>query len=175
MDRRQRKTRESIFRAFGELLQHRRYENITVGDIIAKADIGRSTFYAHCETKDDLLKAICSNIFDHIFKGDDCDYHAKNETLEEKLAHILWHLKDHKNDILGLLSCESGGLFMGHIRSYLDELFALHLQDFTKPVPDDFLKNHLTGSFCEVIHWCAAKGMEISPEKTANNFMQLIS
>ncbi len=174
MDRRQRKTREAIFSAFSDLLQHRRYENITVQDIIDKADVGRSTFYSHFETKDALLKAVCSDIFEHIFKGDLCDYPGKTVSLEEKLAHILWHLKDHKKDIMGLLCCESADLFMGYITDYLTELFSLHLADFKKDVSEEFLLLHLVSSFCAVIKWCSNKKTDFSPEDTARDFMKLV-
>ena len=60
MDRRQKKTREAIFNAFCELLSKKRYEQITVGEIIERADVGRATFYAHFETKDFLLKELCA-------------------------------------------------------------------------------------------------------------------
>ena len=52
MDRRQQKTRGAIFVAFEELLRTKRAEQITVGEIIQRADVGRATFYAHFETKD---------------------------------------------------------------------------------------------------------------------------
>ena len=51
MDRRQRKTREAIFSAFIALLSKRGFEQITVGEIIERADVGRATFYAHFESK----------------------------------------------------------------------------------------------------------------------------
>ena len=56
MDRRQRKTREAIFSAFIALLSQKDLGQITVGEIIEKADVGRATFYAHFPTKDFLLK-----------------------------------------------------------------------------------------------------------------------
>ena len=67
MDRRQLKTRKAVLIAFEDLVSRKRYEQITVQDIIDLADIGRTTFYAHFETKDSVLDAICTDLFSHIF------------------------------------------------------------------------------------------------------------
>ena len=80
MDRRQRKTREAIFKAFTELLSKKIFDQITVGEIIESADIGRATFYSHFETKDFLLKELCEELFCHIFDS------ANNQ--EEKHKYI---------------------------------------------------------------------------------------
>ena len=68
MERRRKKTRAAILAAFQELLACKRYENITVQDIIDAADVGRSTFYTHFETKDMLLRAMCEDIISHVLE-----------------------------------------------------------------------------------------------------------
>jgi AcrR family transcriptional regulator len=55
-DRRTARTLRAIRSAFVALVLERRYDTIRVGDIIAKADVGRSTFYEHFRGKDDLLR-----------------------------------------------------------------------------------------------------------------------
>ncbi|MGN2635176.1 TetR/AcrR family transcriptional regulator [Nocardia takedensis] len=54
-DRRVRRTRNLLNRALIELMLERGYDRISVADILERADIGRSTFYAHFRDKDDLL------------------------------------------------------------------------------------------------------------------------
>src|SRR5262245_65774233 len=56
-DRRVRRTRELLRVALLELIQEQGYDRITVQDILDRADIGRSTFYAYYRDKDDLLRA----------------------------------------------------------------------------------------------------------------------
>ena len=117
MDRRQQKTRDAVFKALSSLLEKKRFSNITVQEIIDEANIGRSTFYAHFDTKDELLKAMCTDIFSHVFSDElmseeTHDFSGNNNGLESKLTHILYHLKDNEKNIVGILSCESGELFM---------------------------------------------------------------
>ena len=54
-DRRVQRTRQLIRAAFRALLKEKGYEALTVQDIIDRANIGRATFYAHFENKDELF------------------------------------------------------------------------------------------------------------------------
>lgn len=49
------RTRAAVFEALTELIQHKRWERITVRDILERAGISRSTFYSHYENKLDVL------------------------------------------------------------------------------------------------------------------------
>ena len=66
-DRRITKTRKAIYTAFLQLLNQEDYESITVQEIIDLADVGRSTFYSHYESKELLLDELCQYLFHHLF------------------------------------------------------------------------------------------------------------
>lgn len=55
-DRRTERTERALMSAFIALLLTRGYNSVTVGDIVEKADVGRSTFYIHFTGKEDMLK-----------------------------------------------------------------------------------------------------------------------
>lgn len=55
-DRRTQRTRQAILSGFIELMLARGYAAVAVDDIVAKANIGRSTFYTHFRSKLDVLK-----------------------------------------------------------------------------------------------------------------------
>ena len=109
MDRRQKKTRKAILNAFAELLSSNDFNQITVGEIIEKADVGRATFYSHFETKDFLLKEFCEELFCHIFdveNEDGCDHEHifACSGSDSVFLHLIQHLQKNDNNILALLS-----------------------------------------------------------------------
>ncbi len=179
MDRRQKKTREAIFEAFSALLSKKQYEQITVGEIIEKANVGRSTFYAHFETKDFLLKALCEELFCHIFDAADTEGSAHRHIFEcdapaSVFLHLLQHLEKNDHHILDLLSCESNGLFLRHFKKNLQALIEknLFLFDEKRPpsLPRDFFINHVASSFVSAVSWWIEGGMKESPERIADYF-----
>ncbi|WP_205825684.1 TetR/AcrR family transcriptional regulator [Microbispora catharanthi] len=54
-DRRVRRTRKAVQQALVELILEKGYEAVTVTDLINRANVGRSTFYAHFTDKQDVL------------------------------------------------------------------------------------------------------------------------
>jgi AcrR family transcriptional regulator len=54
-DRRVQRTRQLLLEALLALVQERGFDEVTVQDVIDRANVGRSTFYAHFVDKEDLL------------------------------------------------------------------------------------------------------------------------
>lgn len=177
MDRRQQKTRQAILAAFEELLVQKKYEHITVQDIIDKANIGRSTFYSHFETKDELLRNTCENLFNHIFadhpaKEPSHDFSASVNSLSDALTHVLYHLKDDKSRYARIFACESANLFWGYFEDQFSQLM-LRYDIHQKDIPDDFYRNYYCSAFIEAIKWWFKTGLQATPEKLQSYFSQV--
>jgi AcrR family transcriptional regulator len=54
-DRRIARTHQAVFQAFAQLVTTRRYDEIKIADVVTAANIGRSTFYEHYTSLDDVL------------------------------------------------------------------------------------------------------------------------
>src|SRR5262245_44726876 len=68
-DRRSERTRRSLSEAMVELIREKDYSAITVNDIIERANVGRSTFYAHFRDKDDLFLGEFDRVIDVLSHG----------------------------------------------------------------------------------------------------------
>ena len=55
-DRRSQRTQQALMDALIALLAVKNYDEISINDIVDRANVGRSTFYAHYQDKDDLLR-----------------------------------------------------------------------------------------------------------------------
>lgn len=180
MDRRQKRTRESIFKAFIELLSKKHYNHITVGEIIELADVGRATFYSHFETKDFLLKELCEELFCHVFdhsgKGNDKHKHVFYcDTSSSVFLHLLQHLQKNDNNILTLLSCQNNELFISYFKDNLKELIKNNIELFDetkrKNLPYDFWINHVSATFVETVKWWLENEKKEDAETLANYFI----
>lgn len=182
MDRRQQKTRKAVLAAFEELVSMKRYEQITVQDIIDLADIGRTTFYAHFETKDSVLDAICTNLFSHIFEEDpeeeaDHDFSKAFNTLQDKLTRILYHLKEDQKHYGKLFAGESAELFWEYFRRWfeleLGEEIRAILKNKKVTVPEELFTGVYIGTFIETVKWWFGNACKETPEQVEKYFEEV--
>lgn len=183
MDRRQKKTREAIFSAFTELLNEKNYNNISVQDIIDRADIGRTTFYAHFETKDYLLKDLCEELFGHIIDTalglPHGHYHCNCADVGDSVfLHLLRHLQENDRNILELLSSQNNEIFLRFFKKGLKKLIVSQYADKgqlkSSRLPEDYLVDHISSSFVETVNWWLSRKMTESPETITEYFLAVI-
>lgn len=183
MDRRQRKTRDSIFRAFIYLLSIKNFNSITVEEIIKIADVGRATFYAHFETKDYLLKDLCEELFEHVFDSERKEIEDKSnifscDSTDAVFLHLFKHVKNNDNNIYKLLSSKNNELFWEYFKAELKSFILKNKFIFAdkKPnnIPEDFWINHVTSTFIETLRWWIDNKMKTTPEVLSDYFLTLV-
>ena len=181
MDRRMQKTKNAIYQAFNKLLTLQPYSKITVQQIIDEANIGRSTFYAHYETKDELLKEMCQHIFSHVISTNlseekTHDFSTSNQNLTSILTHILYHIKEEVIHFKGFLNSENGEYFWMNFRCESVVFIKGHmLTKIRKPsVPENVLIHHISTTLEGQMKLWLQKGMMESPETIAKYIEALL-
>ncbi len=181
MDRRQKKTRFAIFSAFTALLAKKSYSQISVQEIIDTANVGRTTFYSHFETKDYLLKELCRELFDHIIDSTGPEHPEAHghyfdcAATDSVFLHLILHLQKNDNHILDLLSSENNNIFKHYFKENLKKLVLSLVnegKDLQKSnLPQDYLVNHIAATFVETVDWWLVGGMRESPKEITEYFL----
>jgi hypothetical protein len=52
-------------------------------------------------------------------------------------------------------------------------MFSKYLKGIKVNAPDDFVLNHLVGSFAETVKWWIDKSMKYTPEETAKYYIEV--
>ena len=181
MDRRQKRTRDAIFVAFTSLLSKKHYNQISVQEIIDLANIGRTTFYAHFETKDYLLKDLCEELFAHIIgssMGQIDDYHLNCNCIEDTVfSHLLCHLKVNDRNIIELLTSQNNEIFLRYFKCNLKKLIITQyankgLINYNN-LPQDYVINHIASSFVETVEWWLKDNNDKSPQEITEYFLTI--
>ena len=181
MDRRQKRTRDAIFVSFTSLLSKKHYNQISVQEIIDLANIGRTTFYAHFETKDYLLKDLCEELFAHIIgssMGQIDDYHLNCNCIEDTVfSHLLCHLKVNDRNIIELLTSQNNEIFLRYFKCNLKKLIITQYADKGlinyNNLPQDYVINHIASSFVETVEWWLKDNNDKSPQEITEYFLTI--
>lgn len=165
-DRRIQKTRVAIYEAFSSLLAEKKYNIITIQEIIDRANIGRSTFYSHFETKDELINSMCAELFEVM--NIKLDEFANGES-KVPIAKFLSHIEENRKQLRGLFNDECSDLITRKFKDYWNGKIKEHLLNNRKEeemkVPIDFLVNHIISSIVEMMKWWINGGMKYTPEE----------
>jgi AcrR family transcriptional regulator len=167
-DRRINRTRASLFHALVELMLEKRYDDITVQDIIDRADVGRSTFYAHFRDKEDLTVGNLVNILDSLTVTMD-----QNNPNQQNLIpgpELFDHVREHFPLFRAMTSGRGLELFFQKGQEYWSARMASRLQSMlpagqTPRVPVPLLAQHVSGTFVNLLKWWIDNKMPYSSER----------
>jgi AcrR family transcriptional regulator len=155
-------TQRAIEQAFIELLREKGYDAITVGDIIQRADVGRSTFYRYYENKAALLLGFHVQIFDGLRIGLATQEDWLGDAPSPRLMEFFEKLQRHARVQPFLYSL---GNDLEFLIQRIDELMAQQFDDLLRqafegeqlsmPVPT--LAHSVAGVYSWVFRWWVSK------------------
>ena len=170
-DRRITKTRKAIYAAFLQLLNQKNFETITVQEIIDLADVGRSTFYSHYESKELLLDELCRYLFHHLFDREE------NINIEAYLTHIFLHFKKNQDHVTSLLFSKND-YFLRQLQKELEHhvypMVAEDLQVSYPNIPSSFLKHFVVTNFIETLTWWLKKGKSYKEDQVVRFYLDVM-
>ena len=170
-DRRITKTRKAIYAAFLQLLNQKNFETITVQEIIDLADIGRSTFYSHYESKELLLDELCRYLFHHLFERDE------NITTEAYLSHIFSHFKKNQDHVTSLLFSKND-YFLRQLQKELEHhVYPMVADELIKShptLPHSYLKHFVVSHFIETLSWWLKKGKSYTEQEVIQFYLEIL-
>src|SRR5438445_3241053 len=124
-DRRIQRTRLMLRSAMVSLIRERGFEALTVQDIIDRADVGRSTFYSHFKSKEDLLEGSVAMLRASLKKFQLRARAAAGKSEERFFAfshELIAHAHDHRDAFAAMVGKRSGTLFETHLRRMIADL-----------------------------------------------------
>ena len=182
MDKRIEKTIDNIYKAFTNLINNKDYDDITIQDILNESNVGRATFYTHFKTKDELLLRISKDIFEHVFshslQEEKSHDFSKDHFYDYKhlITHILYHIKDEKELISGVLKSKGNDIFLQEFRKNLKRFGDSYFNNYPYKgnMPIELKKSLMIENFIVIIKYWINDGFEESPENLTEYFVSLI-
>ena len=176
-DRRGGKTRKALKEALTDLILEKGYEGVTVQDVIDRADVGRSTFYAHFVDKDDLLMAILADL--DVPSPDASSWKADDPAFGWTLA-LFRHFGSGRRLFKAVASSQSGALARRETTQRLEELARAELSRLKAARRLDAFRlelmvRFLVGTFIGFMDWWMREENEhLPPEQVDHAFRSLV-
>ncbi len=174
-DRRSQRTYHLVNNAMMALLMEKRYDAITVQDILDRANIGRSTFYAHYYDKEDVLVSITEQMLD-LFSQRMQQEEAGPELLPG--LELFRHAQQMHQQFQVLLKGQSGEVLLKTVQALLSKnieqaLASAFAGKRSPSVPLAVASQYLAGAFLSLLKWWLEAEMPYSPERMVEMFQQL--
>jgi AcrR family transcriptional regulator len=181
MDRRIARTRGMLQHALNSLILKKGYEAITIKDICDAANVGRSTFYAHYTSKDDLKRSGLEPLRRLLVDRQRTALATPGDIMERRFGFSLAmfeHARDHRDHYRALVGGRGGAVALGTIRQILsdlvrDELAAAADKKSADVIPRELVVQYIVGAYMAVMTWWLDGGAKLPPQRIDAMFRRL--
>ena len=176
-DRRSRRTRQLLGAALAELMREKRYDDITVQDILDRSGIGRSTFYAHYTDKEDLVISEIARLI-HQLELYTAEFSHEQSGLLPSLAFFR-HVHEQRRLMNAFLWGRGAETLIRDFQRQVsqmvsEKLHALAGGDEAFSVPLPLVANFVASTLLMLIEWWFDEDMKHSPEEIDAMFQKLV-
>jgi AcrR family transcriptional regulator len=176
-DRRSRRSQRLIVDALLVLMLEKRFDRITVQEILDRADVGRTTFYAQFRNKEDVLELALEHVFGQL---QDQQLASRGEPADRLLPSR--ELFRHVQETHSLYPALLRGLALDphyqavqrSLRDVVARQLALANGSHDLAVPPELIAEYLAGAFLTLVHWWLDHGVSYTPEQMEVHFQQLV-
>ncbi|NQX66309.1 TetR/AcrR family transcriptional regulator [Paenibacillus alba] len=178
------RTKQSIRKAFYELIQEKGYEAITIQDIADRAVINRNTFYLHYENKPDLLHTCMDELLSEVKNVIvQCPINMNPfsiSKLETVMQAILEHISRNTSFYQAMLIQENR---IHPFREKMENIIKEKLNEGGNPaagkssfvISKELLLEYLVSSFMGVIIWWIKNDQPLPASEVSSQFSRLVA
>ncbi len=179
-DRRVQRTRELLRGALFALIREKGFEPLTVQDIIDRANVGRATFYAHFDNKEDLLLSGFDTLRASL-KERQREAQSHRGSVEETafaFSHELFaHVNDHRDLFRAIAGKRSGAVVQSVVHKLLLDLVREDVKTLSRAeattVPAEALAQFIGGGMFGLLIWWLGARSRPSVDGLDRMFRQL--
>lgn len=174
-DRRSQRTRQLVTSAMMELLTEKRYEAITIQDILDRAGIGRTTFYTHYFDKEDVHASMMEQMLERM--SQELPRRHSGQAIVPSLELFQHIQQDHKH-FQAIAGGPTAERLWEMMQAALGKIIEQGLQSARKDkkqptIPVKVVSSYLSGAFLNLLKWWLKSGMPYTPEEMDEMFRKL--
>lgn len=190
-DRRVSRTRAALRQALEELTREKGYDSVTIEELTARADVGRTTFYLHYRDKEDLLLEQFTELLDEQlvpqfaelsladWRLTPVDSQPQAQPFRPVLV-IFQHVQENADLYRLVWRAENVNKITKRLRNILehaiDRIVRLRRQvtpDLMPSVPLDLIASYVAGGLLAAVGWWLESGGKTSPEEMTTIFQRI--
>ena len=170
------RSRTALFEALLSLMLEQDYQAISIEDILTRADIGRSTFYAHFTCKDDLLEKSLERLRADLLASMDHQVTDLVRSGEHSLGFsraFFEHVAGYRK--YAMIEGRAGEIIRRAVGDVLTDLLRRALPAKSDSyVPRDLAIRHIVATFTTVQTWWLQKNPGLDAREVDRLFRQLV-